>query len=82
MNILFHFLDRPINRLDRATVKLDFRLFSGGYINVHVYSDKPASIDVLEDNIEALIHEISAEMLERVCQNWTKRMDHLRRSRD
>ena len=43
--------------------------------------DKPAWIDALEDNIEAFIRKISAEMLERVCQNWTNRMDHLKRSR-
>ena len=36
----------------------------------------PGSIDALED-----ILELPAEMLERVCQNWTKGMDHLRRSR-
>ena len=29
-----------------------------------------------------LKHEIPAEILERVCQNTTKRMDHLKRSRD
>ena len=38
-----------------------------------------ASIDVLEDNTEGFIREISAEMLERVYKNWPTRMDHLRR---
>ena len=38
-------------------------------------------IDALEDKIEAIIPEIPAEMLERVCQNLTKRMDHMKRSR-
>ena len=47
-----------------------------GYVKAHVYRDKPASIDALEDNIEAFIREIPAEMLERVCQNCNKRMDH------
>ena len=46
-----------------------------------VYTDKPSSIDALEDNTEAFIRDIRAEMLERVCQNWSKRMDNLRRSR-
>ena len=41
---------------------------------------KLMSIDEMEDNIEAFIREIPAEMLERVAQNWTKRMNHLRRS--
>ena len=52
-----------------------------GYVKAHGYANKPASIDALEDNIDAIIREISAVMLERVCQNWTKRMDHLGRSR-
>ena len=52
------------------------------YVCMHVkdyaYTDKPASIDALEANIEAFIREIPAEMLESVCQNWTKRMDQSR----
>ena len=47
---------------------LDYFLW--GYVKIHVYTDKPASIDALEDNIEAFIREIPAEMLERVCQDW------------
>ena len=54
---------------------LDYFLW--GYVN----ADKHASIDALEDNIEAFIRDIPAETLERVCQNWTKRMDYLKRSR-
>ena len=48
-----------------------FRLFLWGY----VYTDKPASIEALEDNFEAFIREIPAEMLEGVRQNWTKRLE-------
>ena len=48
---------------------------SGRLDHAHAYTDKPASIDALENNIDAFIPEIPAEMLERVCQNWTKRMD-------
>ena len=47
--------------------------FLWGYFKAHVYTDKPASTDALEDNIEAFIPEIPAETLERVCQNWTKK---------
>ena len=50
-------------------------------VKAHVYTDKPASIDASEDNIELHIPEIPAEMLERVCQNCTKPLDHLKRSR-
>ena len=58
---------------------LDYVLW--GYVKAHIYTDKPASIDALADNIEVFIREIPAEMLQRVCHNWTKRMDHLKRSR-
>ena len=51
------------------------------YVKAYVYTGKPALIDLLEDNIEVFIHEIPAEMLESVCQNCTKRTDHLRRTR-
>lgn len=47
-----------------------------------LYTDKFASIGALEDNIEALIREILVKMLERVCLNLTKRMDHLMCSHD
>ena len=56
---------------------LDYFLWD--YVKAHVYAGKPASINALEDNIEAFIHDIPAEMLERVYQNWTNQMDHLRR---
>ena len=46
-----------------------------------VYADKPTTIPALENNIARVIREIPAEMLENVTQNWTFRMDHLKRSR-
>ena len=61
-------------------VPLDYFLW--GNVKTHVYTDKTASIDAFDYNIEAFIRDIPPEMLERVCQNWTKLMDHLRRSRD
>ena len=39
------------------------------------------NFNLLEDNIDAFNCEMPAEMLERVYQNWTKRMNLLRRSR-
>ena len=75
MNILFYVRDRSIGLL----TPLDYFLW--GYVKAHVYTDKPASIDALQDNIEAFVREIPAEMLVRVCQNWTKRKDLLKRSR-
>ena len=48
------------------------------YVKAHDYTEKPASIDALEDNTETFIRKITAEMLGRVRQNWSNRMDHLR----
>ena len=58
-----------------------FGLFFVGLCQSSCHTDKPASIDALEDNIVTFIREIPVEILEKVCQNWTKRMDHLKRSR-
>ena len=72
-----HFISRsgPVNWPPRSC---DLGYFLLGYVKANVYTDKPASIDVLEDNMEAFIREISGDILERVCQNLTKRMDHLK----
>ena len=78
-----HFISRsgPINQSSRSCDFTPLDYFLWGYAKAHVYTEKPASIDALEDNIEAFIRKIPAEMLERVCQNWNKRMDYLKRSR-
>ena len=61
MNSLFHVR----NRLPRSCdlTRLDYSLC--GYVKAHVYTDKPASIDALQDNIEAFIRELPAELLKR-----------------
>ena len=41
--------------------------FMWDYVKAYVYTDKSASIDALEDNIEAYIREIPVEKFERVC---------------
>ena len=65
MNILFYVRDQSIGDFTPLAY------FLLGYVKAHVYKGKPASIDALEDNIDAFIYEMPAEMLERVCQNWT-----------
>ena len=77
MNILLHVRERSIDRLDRA-IQHVWTIFCAAMLRL---TDKPASIDALEENIEPFIPELPAEMLERASQNWTKRMDHLKRSR-
>ena len=78
-----HFISHSglVNWPPRSYNSTSLGYFLWGYTKAHVYTEKPASVDALEDNIEAFIREITAEMVERVCQNWTRRMDRLIRSR-
>ncbi|GFV77514.1 hypothetical protein TNCV_1070431 [Trichonephila clavipes] len=46
-----------------------------------VYADKPQTLDHLEDNIRRVIADIRPEMLEKVIENWTSRLDYIRASR-
>ena len=73
-----HFISRSVsvNWPFRSGDWTPFDCFLWGFVKAYAYTDKPASYDALEDKIVAFIHEIPAEMLERVCPNWTKRMDH------
>ena len=77
-----HFISHsgPINWLPRSSELSPLYYFLWGNVKARVYTDKLASTDALDDNIEAYIREITAEMLESLCQKWTKRMDQLRRS--
>ncbi|GFV73675.1 hypothetical protein TNCV_4589711, partial [Trichonephila clavipes] len=47
-----------------------------------VYADKPQTLDHLEDNIRRVIADIRPQMLEKVIENWTSRLDYIRASRD
>ncbi|GFX06850.1 hypothetical protein TNCV_1201651 [Trichonephila clavipes] len=46
-----------------------------------VYADKPQPLDHLEDNIRRVIADIRPQMLEKVIENWTSRLDYIRASR-
>ncbi|GFV53239.1 hypothetical protein TNCV_1065981 [Trichonephila clavipes] len=46
-----------------------------------VYADKPQTPDHLEDNIRRVIADIRLQMLEKVIENWTSRLDYIRASR-
>ena len=67
-----HFISHsgPVNWSPRLCDLTPLDYFLLGYVKAHIYIDKLASIDALEENIEAFLREIPAEMLERVCQNW------------
>ncbi|GFU01882.1 hypothetical protein TNCV_1523791 [Trichonephila clavipes] len=46
-----------------------------------VYADKAQTLDHLEDNIRCVIADIRLQMLEKVIENWTSRLDYIRASR-
>ena len=71
----------PVNQPPRSCDLTPLDYFLWGYVKAHVYSDKLATNDALEANIEEFIREIPTDMLERVCKNWTLRMNYLKRSR-
>ncbi|GFX77934.1 hypothetical protein TNCV_909511 [Trichonephila clavipes] len=52
-----------------------------GYVKSFVYADKPQTLDHLEDNICRVIADIRPQMLEKVIENWTSRLDYIRASR-
>ncbi|GFU82173.1 hypothetical protein TNCV_4466241 [Trichonephila clavipes] len=58
---------------------LDYFLW--GYVKSLVYADKPQTLDHLEDNIHRVIADIRPQMLEKVIENWTSRLDYIRASR-
>ncbi|GFW63552.1 uncharacterized protein TNCV_402181 [Trichonephila clavipes] len=55
--------------------------FLRGYVKSLVYADKPQTRDHLEDNIRRVIADIRPQMLEKVIENWTSRLDYIRASR-
>ncbi|GFU70192.1 transposable element Tc3 transposase [Trichonephila clavipes] len=60
----------------RATI--DLLKDTLGYVKSIVYADKPQT---LEDNIRRVIADIRPQMLEKVIENWTSRLDYIRASR-
>ncbi|GFV26205.1 uncharacterized protein TNCV_3150051 [Trichonephila clavipes] len=67
----------PVNWPPRSCdlTPLDYILW--GYVN----ADKPQTLDHLEDNIRRVIADIRPQMLEKVIENWTSRLDYIRASR-
>ncbi|GFY22557.1 DUF4817 domain-containing protein [Trichonephila clavipes] len=71
----------PVNWPPRSSdlTPLDYFLWS--YVKSLVYADKPQTLDHLEDNIRRVIADIRPQMLEKVIENWTSRLDSIRASR-
>ncbi|GFX04234.1 hypothetical protein TNCV_3973831 [Trichonephila clavipes] len=71
----------PVNWPPRSCDLTPLDYFLWGYVNSLVYADKPQALDHLEDNIRRVIADIRPQMLEKVIENWTSRLDYIRASR-
>ncbi|GFW32882.1 uncharacterized protein TNCV_1774491 [Trichonephila clavipes] len=78
-----HLISRfgPVNRPPRSCDLTPLDYFLWGYVKSLVYADKPQTLDHLEDNIRRVIADIWPQMLEKVIENWTSRLDYIRASR-
>ncbi|GFW46010.1 putative transposable element [Trichonephila clavipes] len=71
----------PVNWPPRSCDLTPLDYFPWGYVKSLVYADKPQTLDHLEDNIRRVIADIRPQMLEKVIENWTSRLDYIRASR-
>ncbi|GFV86312.1 putative transposable element [Trichonephila clavipes] len=70
----------PVNWPPRSCDLTQLGYFLWGYVKSLVYVDKPQTLDHLEDNIRRVIADIRPQMLEKVNENWTSRLDCIRAS--
>ncbi|GFX58349.1 putative transposable element [Trichonephila clavipes] len=71
----------PVNWPPRSCDLTALGYFLWGYVKSLVYADKPQTFDHLEDNIRRVIADIRPQLLEKVIENWTSRLDYIRASR-
>ncbi|GFU00384.1 putative LOC100569746 [Trichonephila clavipes] len=71
----------PVNWPPRSYDLTPLDYFLWCYVKSLVYADKPQTLDHLEDNIRRVIADIRPQMLEKVIENWTSRLDYIRASR-
>ncbi|GFW02039.1 putative transposable element [Trichonephila clavipes] len=70
----------PVNWPPRSCDLTPLDYFLWGYVKSLVYADKLQTLDHLEDNIRRVIADIRPQMLEKVIENWTSRLDYIRAS--
>ncbi|GFT23543.1 uncharacterized protein TNCV_3510481 [Trichonephila clavipes] len=70
----------PVNWSLRSCDLTPLDYFLWGYVKLLVYADMPQTLDHLEDNIRRVIADIRPQMLEKVIENWTSRLDYIRAS--
>ncbi|GFW22960.1 putative LOC100569746 [Trichonephila clavipes] len=51
------------------------------YLKSLVFADTPQTLDHLGDKIRRVIADIRPQMLEKIIENWTSRLDYIRASR-
>ncbi|GFV67186.1 transposable element Tc3 transposase [Trichonephila clavipes] len=71
----------PVNWPPRSCDLTPLDYFLWGYVKSLVYADKPQTLDHLEDNIRLVIADIRRQMLEKVIEKSTSRLDYIRASR-
>ncbi|GFX54215.1 hypothetical protein TNCV_2338491 [Trichonephila clavipes] len=67
----------PVNWPPRSCDLTPLEYFLWGYVKSLVYADKPQTLDHLENNIHRVIADIRPQMLEKVIENWTSRLDYI-----
>ncbi|GFX61956.1 transposable element Tc3 transposase [Trichonephila clavipes] len=70
----------PVNWPPRSCDLTPLDYFLWGYVKSLVYADTPQTLDHLEDDIRRVIADIRPQMLEKVIENWTSRLDYIRAS--
>ncbi|GFX04933.1 uncharacterized protein TNCV_2249161 [Trichonephila clavipes] len=71
----------PVNWTPRSCDLTPLDYFLWGYVKSLVYADKAQTLEHLENNIRRVIADIRPQMLEKVIENWTPRLDYIRASR-
>ncbi|GFT91972.1 uncharacterized protein TNCV_125021 [Trichonephila clavipes] len=70
----------PVNWPPRSCDLTPLDYFLWGYVKSLVYADKPQTLGHLEDIIRRVIADIRPQMLEKVNENRTSRLDYIRAS--
>ncbi|GFV53190.1 transposable element Tc3 transposase [Trichonephila clavipes] len=71
----------PVNWPPRSCDLTPLDYFLWGYVKSLVYADKPQTLDHLEDNIHRVNADMRPQMLEKMFENWTSRLDYILVSR-
>ncbi|GFW29431.1 uncharacterized protein TNCV_743731 [Trichonephila clavipes] len=71
----------PVNWPPRSCDLTPLDYFLWVYVKSLVYADKLQTLEHLDYNIRRVVADIRPQMLEKVIENWTSRLDYIRTSR-